>query len=557
MPDIIELRPDKGLLYPNFEKYQFLDEPILILEKDLETEVLRVEPSSSQDSWLEARSFAYHNHLYKNPFNGKCYFVNKDNELWKLDTNGFLELVHTLTKFSIESGAPVYNPSLSFASEDIIVGCNGCKNLEIIIKNDSQPLLTFVFEDIDAGIILDSVYVEDKSIINVVMCFITEIESKKHSEVVLYTYSSPAIDTVGSEPSSLGVKFIGKRILRVKGAVDYANLESNGNYLHLMSQDSATFVYDSLRPVNKEIPAEGNQEINIPKYCWSQDEDSLTIWLKVFDGIDKSQIKVDVKPNNIVIKYEDQILMAGESGHRLDPDLTTWSHEKDSLKIDLFKNETGLMWNELIKGDTGGECLPNEALAAEVHSRLAYLCTEEPGTGGGHPMLGFNSEQLEECDIQERENQFQRINIDSHKTTHLVILGANNCVLFTQRVKHGQLLCLRHDHDGCVWVAGESNDEHWRLKHISTFPGFGYVEASKTNKKFCVSPPNGSYVAIVEHARHVFLYEKPVGNSKIGHQRIVDLGCEVQANPVLGAAASNRYLYLLTKNKLYQLQMNP
>lgn len=36
MPNIIELRPDKGLMDPNFEKYQFIDDPIQILEKDLE-----------------------------------------------------------------------------------------------------------------------------------------------------------------------------------------------------------------------------------------------------------------------------------------------------------------------------------------------------------------------------------------------------------------------------------------------------------------------------------------------------------------------------------------
>lgn len=556
MPNIIELRPDKGLMDPYFEKYQFLDEPISILEKDLDKDVLRVEPNASQDSWLEARSFAYHNHLYKNPFDAKCYFVNKDNELWSLNTNGTLELVHSLTKALDKSDDPVYNPSLSFASENIIVGSNGHRNLEIIIRNEMTTLKKFVFNDTEPCIILDSVYVRDKSLINVVLCFITEINGKKYSEIVLRSYSSSIIDK-NLEQTISDVKFIGKRILRVKGAVEYANLESNGDYLHVTSQDSVTFIEDTLSPMNKESPADNNQEINIPKYCWSQDEDSLTVWLKIFDGIEKTEIKVDIKPNNILIKCKDVILISGESGHRLDPDLTTWSYEKETLKIDLFKNDAGLLWNELIKGDTGGECLPNEALAAEVHSRLAHLCTAEPETVAGHPMLGFNSEQLEECDIQERENHFQRIHLDSHKTTHLVILGANNHVLFTQKVKYGQVLCLRHDHDGCVWLAAESKDDEWRLKHISTFPGFGYVEASKTNKKFCVSPPDGSYVAIVEHARHVFLYEKPIGSSRIGHQRIVDLGCEAQANPVLGATASNRYLYLLTKSKLYQLQVKP
>lgn len=125
-----------------------------------------------------------------------------------------------------------------------------------------------------------------------------------------------------------------------------------------------------------------------------------------------------------------------------------------------------------------------------THFRLAHLCTTNPETGTGHPVLGFNSEQLEECDIQERENQLQRIHLDSHKTTHLAILGTNNHLLFTEKVKYGRTLCMRHDHDGCIWIAKEDEDgDKWGLKHISTLPGFGYVEASKTNKKFCIAPP--------------------------------------------------------------------
>lgn len=329
--------------------------------------MLRVEPDSSQDSLLEARTFAYHNHLYKNPFNGQCYFVNKDNELWTLDSNASLELIHVFNKSSVEFVDTIYNPSLGFASEDIIVGSSGHRNLELIIKNDSQ-ISKFVFDDIEPGIILDSVYAKEKSMINVAMYYITEVDGKKHSQVILYSYSLLFISE-NSESKSLDVKFIGKRVLRVKGAVEYANLESNGNYLHITSQNSAIFVEDSLSPISRELSGESNQEINIPKYCWSQDEESLTVWLKIVKGIDKSQIKVHVKPNNIIVKCKDLILMSGESGHRLDPDLTTWSKEKDTLKIDLFKNEMGLMWNELIKGDTGGECLPNAALAAEVHNR--------------------------------------------------------------------------------------------------------------------------------------------------------------------------------------------
>lgn len=66
---------------------------------------------------------------------------------------------------------------------------------------------------------------------------------------------------------------------------------------------------------------------------------------------------------------------------------------------------------------------------------------------------------------------------------------------------------------------------------------------------------DGAYVAIVEHTRHAFLYEKPEGFMPVAKQRIVDLGPE--ASPIMGAVATNKHLILLTTNKLYELEIYP
>jgi len=60
-------------------------------------------------------------------------------------------------------------------------------------------------------------------------------------------------------------------------------------------------------------------------------------------------------------------------------------------------------------------------------------------------------------------------------------------------------------------------------------------------------------MAIVEHTRHVFLYERPDVEAKSAKQRIVDLGC--QASPIMGVVATNKYLIVLSKDKLYRLQI--
>lgn len=52
--------------------------------------------------------------------------------------------------------------------------------------------------------------------------------------------------------------------------------------------------------------------------------------------------------------------------------------------------------------------------------------------------------------------------------------------------------CLRHDVDGCVWQLDTPIDEStWPCEHVATFFAFGYVLASKQDKKFtCCSPGN-------------------------------------------------------------------
>lgn len=75
----------------------------------------------------------------------------------------------------------------------------------------------------------------------------------------------------------------------------------------------------------------------------------------------------------------------------------------------------------------------------------------------------------------------------------MVMLGSSNRVLFSEKDRSAEIICLRHDHDGCIWSIEETTNDEWDLKHTHTFPGFGYVEASKTNKKFCLASP-GKFV---------------------------------------------------------------
>ncbi|XP_066586804.1 nudC domain-containing protein 1 [Prorops nasuta] len=545
MTKIIELRPDNSLLNNKFEKYKFSPDTVCITKEiQLKYEVFRLEPNNNQSSWLEARLFAFHNHLFKNPYDSSCWFVDENWLIWQLDKDGILNQIYELS--SMKEKERIYNPSFGFLSDNIVIFLDGHKTMLLLMKDEARKTTFITLENVESGLILDVRYSKNKSLFIITICVITDISGKKYSQLLLLYYSYNICNTILEN-----VVFLKKLVLKVQGAVDYVYVEENAEYLHSICQDTINFEGNNNNDHNS---VEGIANLRIPKYYWSQDEETLTVWIKISEDDFKQNLKVNVTQTTISVLIDENIILQGQCQHCLDKYLTTWTYENDKLKLELVKSESGLMWNELILSDTNGECIPNDVLAREIHSKLAHLCTDQmESRTGEQPALGFNTEQLEECDIEGKENHLQRINFNTHKTTHLAILGSGNHVLFTCKSKSGQLVCLRHDNDACFWLFSQGDNEEWNFQHVHTFPGFGYVEASKTNKKFCVSPTDGSYIGIIEHTRHIFLYQRPELNGITGKQRIIDLGSE--ATPIMGAIATNKFLILLTKNKLYLLKM--
>lgn len=328
------------------------------------TDVRRLELTTNRDSLLETRLFAFHNHLFKNPFDTSCWFIDENWFVWRLKKDGNLEQMHLIHDSSASVQNVLYNPSIGFTSNNIVAISDGGDCLKLLITDTQEHVKTFTLIDAEPGVILDVRYVNDTSSIVIVTCDIRSTGEKKFTRLILLTYSwKNAGDTCES------FELNNKETLKVNGAVEYMYIEDSGNYLHSICQDYITFECPKVqKTVDDKKDSEKSNEIKIPKYCWSQDEDSITVWLTI-DKEHKDKVKVNVTPLELSVTVNDNALIQGQCQHRLDESLTTWKYEDDTFKLELYKFESGLMWNELIKGDTGGECLPNETLAAEIHSR--------------------------------------------------------------------------------------------------------------------------------------------------------------------------------------------
>jgi hypothetical protein len=387
MTKIIDLRPDKKFVNINFEKYQFCSDGILTKEKkELQTgkynlkykknllqknnyyfyysEILHIELNISQDSWLEARLFAFHNHLFKNPYDSTCWFIDRGGGIWRFKDNGSLDLIYTSNIMNSKSCNFTYNPSIAFASKNKFIISNGGGTIEFLIEQNG--CIKNVIFDIEPAIILDAKFIQETMELIIAIYIIDELDGKKFSKLCFLFYNYEENNT----QSELIIKFIYKKILEVNGAIEYVYIENNGKFYHIISQDHIKFEYDFTKAHKiKNDSSDKELQIKKPRYCWSQDEDSIIIYIQVAENYNKFLTKIDITSTSISIAVANLILLNGKTFNRLEPELTTWKHKGSSLEIELFKSESGLIWSELIKDDTEGKYLPNEELTGKIHSR--------------------------------------------------------------------------------------------------------------------------------------------------------------------------------------------
>lgn len=312
--------------------------------------------------------FAFHNHLFQNPYDTSCWFIDRDWVVWRFEDNSDLKRIHSIHHTSEDVQNLLYNPSIGFTSNGIVVISDGGDCLKCLITDTEGDIKCFALNGAEPGVILDVQYVSTSTTVVIAMCDIRSTGEKKFTRLSLITY---AWKNVGDESESF--EFVNKEHLKVYGALEYLHIEDSGQYLHSICQDYITFeCLKEKESTSSNNVSKGAGEMKIPRYCWSQDEGSITVWLTI-DKQHHDKVKVNATALELLVMVNEDVLIQGQCQHRIDEKLTTWKYEQDTLKLELYKHETALMWSELIKGDTGGECLPNEVLAAEIHSRYNIM----------------------------------------------------------------------------------------------------------------------------------------------------------------------------------------
>ena len=554
----VQLRKDRDLLDPNFSGYKLSLESVSVssVEVPASCGAEHQQPQSGEYGYLHAKLYGEHNHLTVDPWAGGVYWLSGTGEVVSL-TEGRLRTVW-------EGGQPGsgarYNSSLVFIGWSEAVVSDGRGRLYILHTGDrsrgSSSVWRTVFSDLVCGkdrpfLAVTGEFREtgDSKVVEVVVQYVEEAEVDGFRNVLEWISFCQA-----------GSSLVMDRVRRVvtKGGVNtVAVLQGR---LVVSAEKQPRLVFDSMAGLDEVTDAEleavaddtGERKA---KFYWRQTEEDVEVWCYGGEGVSKTSVEVRVS-QRLEVSVCGQSLLAGELRDQVETEDWTWTLEGGKLAVLINKRNPAHwadLWSEV--GGTPGQ----EVTDLTEDTCLANLTTEAPIVGDNNSST-FNSEQLEDCDDCDTSDSLTWFGGDQQLSANLS--GHQHLFCLVENNQAKKSIVARHDVDGLVWSLEEDG-----LKHVATFPALGYVQASKTARKFLAAPASCGYSVICDNSRHLYLYRQPqrlaaeteLRNRRSGQkvekvavQQVITL--ESQAD-IIGCAALHNSLVVLTKERVFCVQV--
>jgi len=339
------------------------------------------------------------------------------------------------------------------------------------------------------------------------------------------------------------------------------------------SQRPVRLVFDSMVGEEEEITEaemEAVGEVKADKeaeagFYWRQTEQDVELWCYTSNSVTKSSVQVSVdRGRDVEVVVGGVIMVRGQLQASVEADSWTWTLGGGKLGLMMTK-ETEAAWS-------GGclwspEAVPEATSGVEVtddteDTLLANMTTENPIVDNEDNKNAFNSEQLEDVDSYEDTDIVTWLGEGGEVTAEANMTGYQHLCSVMEADSASPSLVTRHDVDGLVWRLSPE-----AVTHVATFPALGYVQASKTARKFISAPSSWGYSVISDNARHLYVYRQPQDMaeetelrnrrsgqkvSKVAKQQVITLDSQ---GDILGLVALSSVLVVLTKDKLFSCQL--
>ncbi|XP_022082345.1 nudC domain-containing protein 1-like [Acanthaster planci] len=597
------LQANRDLLDPHFDGYKLSLDPLPTYSIDVVCGIDEVKLRNDQYTLQHVKAFGIHNHLVHDQWNPNCvYYIDQE---WKVIQHRVVlesqlqpgRVVFEISHECEQRSRPRHNATLHFPSAELCLLADGAGTLYLLATADRDCAELSTWQVLYSGevcgpatpfVLLHSVAQADSASVH---CLLLRIEEEQDRTTGDECEASTArtsgnfaalLDwlTMSKPQGASSHQVSRRRKLKSKLAPFYAAVEATGQALFLageaefkITEDSAKSATEDQKQDIKEKDADISTNTTHPQYTWTQTDDDVTLVFILPPSTPKSAVNLTLTPDTmqLSVKNGDELL-SGALYRAVDVQLCTWTLENRKLEVTLAKADEGPMWTEVVVGNHRGEYVIDEDQARIIHDRLAHLTSDQlnpdPVPGGSQP--GIGPHDLEECDaLPDGYSTLVRLDGESHTVTNRASLSSHQ-FLFNAQLHPDKLpcICLRHDVDGLLWQPGMGADGQRSAPwcHAATFNALGYVQASKRDRKYSCCPPGCSYAVVCDCIRHLYVYRQPApilsplrnrksGRvvSQIAKQQLVSLE---STDDILGVAAADDRLFVLTNNKLYVIRVD-
>ncbi|XP_055911028.1 nudC domain-containing protein 1 [Eupeodes corollae] len=557
MPKLVDLRQDRKLIRPNFDGYKLSLDSVPIIRQDLVVPPLRAIPSDDQYSYLHAELFSLQNLIISDPWDRvSSYFVNTQHEVIRCSydvTVGRPKLIQPVFRIPIvdQCVSGDYNCSIKLVSEKFAILCDGIQQVYILDTGDRskgtewKKISSFtISNDLRNFSIFDS----RLDMVNgnkVISCALVRIARDASSHSLHMHWAT--LKQKEKDPWTFEIH----DVIEGKGSLYYCAFEPKAECI-IMSSNRPLKFQSANSSTDIEAPPKDHNAVPIHSFTWTQTDDDITV--NINSETDEADFKIKTLKNRLKVECNGTCLIDKELYALIDESLTTWTTKDKILQITLVKENSSVVWPYLIEGG------PQETLE---NNDTSFPLENQPIPNLEAP--------IEDCDFpmgtQDNEIKIERLDLQLKNATHQILLD-NSPPLFSTNLRPGfpPAIATRQDVDACLWLQQYNSNKtgEWGFRHEGNLHAFGYVQASKQQKKFMDCAPDLSYAVICESHRHVFLYKSNNDSAdglrnrcgsqvSLGKQHLITLE---DAGEVLGIATHSGVITLLTDKCVLFLQIN-
>lgn len=549
-PYVSQLPRQSALIDHDFQGYKFKTPATSKTTRDLHSEVYVAAPTS-EFSYVRLKASSEANHLTADPrHSGIVYYVDTQFRIVAITASiqdGNVSLSEGSIVFAASDVSPsTVDPSIIFADLNTMV-FSDAKSTIYVLQRDGSP-------DVNDALQWKEVFRTIEVQLAPVPSPVTLLAADRKGEDLICIARQLYEDEAGvtqvrvsfvTIQIALDVHVVSSHSYTGTSLPQYAGIERDAGAIYLMTdkQFVSSSVHQPHHHQHHHVPAKVGL---VSGFAWRQTSSEVEVTIPIAPNTHASQVEYKISSSHFSLRVPSSgIAVEGSLAHNVIADDCTWTIDTTlhAIIITLVKLHHHT-WGHLLEGYNYIEESPSQEHVVEIVERWKHATSNTLDASSRAPLVSRTAQHpLEDCDFKSDEELcLYRYNVTDGQMTKCWGLSGQQ-YLFADTIFdpiHGVTgrVVVQDDVHGLVFEFHPSTTP----VHVASISAFGYVQASKPDKKFMACSHDAKIGVILDCLRSAYIYHAS------GTAAIMDVD---SGHSNLGLVVSSSFVFILTKNAIH------